>query len=95
MGTDGMSLDERRGALIEFRFGDFKGSPVLVDQFAVLVTAVPGVPVSVDAVREAGYGKRPSVPARDDTLVAVRRLASALAMIGKCIELLLRCNHYL
>jgi len=32
-------------------FGDFKRSPVLVNQFAVLVTAVSGVPMFTDAVR--------------------------------------------
>ena len=66
---------------MEFRFGDFKGSPVLVDQFAVLVTAVPGGSRVRRRCSGAGYAKRPSVPARDDTLVAVRQVVSAIQTI--------------
>jgi hypothetical protein len=66
--------------------GDFKGSPVLVDQFAVLVTAVSGVPMFTDAVPGVGCVKRPSMPARDDILVAVRRLTSAIPMIRVSLE---------
>lgn len=74
--------DLARGALVEVRFSDFKKDPLLVDQFAELVSAVPGIPVPIDVVRAAGYSKRPNVPVKEFTHESVRQLASAIASIG-------------
>jgi hypothetical protein len=74
--------DPVRGGLVEVRFSDFKDKPEYVDQFAQLVSAVPGIPVPVEEVRAANYGKRPNVPVREFTHHSVQQLAAAIASIG-------------
>jgi len=67
-----------RGAVLEVRFSDFNGDAAAVDRFAELVSAVPGIPVSVEEVRAAEYRKRPNVPLREFTASAVRQLTDAV-----------------
>ena len=70
--------DPNRGGLLEVRFSDFKDNPTAVDRFAEVVAATPGIPVSVEEVRAAGYAKRPNVPLREFTPAAVTALTEAI-----------------
>lgn len=77
-----MYTDAQRGGLLEIRFSDFNSSPSAVDRFAEAVSSVPGVPLSLEEIRDAGYRRRPSIPFREFSPQNVIQLAQAIGSMA-------------
>lgn len=77
----GLYTNEKRGALIEVRFSDFRNIPHLAKHLVDAVGAISGQPIPLDEVRSTGYGKRPNVSARDFPMEVIPQLATAVASL--------------
>jgi hypothetical protein len=73
-----MYTNEKRGALVEVRFTDFKKYPEITTRLVDRLREIPDLPIPLHVVIDSGFTRRPNISAREFTVEAATALPLAV-----------------